>query len=185
MFGLTPVAFHLTNIALHAIACILFTRVCICLAGLKPPFATLAGLMFSVHPIHTEAGFGVERSPSRRRRPQRRYSTAKQESVINKAALADAPAGLRSRADYPKTKGMYVTIMLQFGGDSFSANGFLHYKIKYALECRAPPKPFNWEGGLGGTDDENGLGSFAEGRLRIPLDWSLTGCVKKAPVLLI
>ncbi|CAG9768090.1 unnamed protein product [Ceutorhynchus assimilis] len=58
-FGLTPVAFHATNIALHAVACLLFTRVCLYVAGLKPPFATLAGLMFSVHPIHTEAVTGI------------------------------------------------------------------------------------------------------------------------------
>ncbi|XP_066255815.1 protein O-mannosyl-transferase TMTC1-like [Euwallacea similis] len=58
-FGLSPVAFHLTNIVLHAVACLLFTRVCLSVAGLRPPFATLAGLMFSVHPIHTEAVTGI------------------------------------------------------------------------------------------------------------------------------
>jgi hypothetical protein len=54
-FGLQPVWFHATNILLHAAACILFTRVCLSIAGLKPPFATLAGLLFAAHPIHTEA----------------------------------------------------------------------------------------------------------------------------------
>lgn len=54
-FGLQPMWFHATNVALHAAACILFTRVCLCVANLKPPFATLAGLLFAVHPIHTEA----------------------------------------------------------------------------------------------------------------------------------
>ncbi|CAH1129689.1 unnamed protein product [Ceutorhynchus assimilis] len=58
-FGLTPAAFHLTNVALHAVACLLFTKVCLCVAKLKPPFAALAGLMFSVHPIHTEAVTGI------------------------------------------------------------------------------------------------------------------------------
>ncbi|KAL1502695.1 hypothetical protein ABEB36_007803 [Hypothenemus hampei] len=58
-FGLNPVAFHLTNIALHTVACLLFTRVCLKVAALKPPFAALAGLMFSVHPIHTEAVTGI------------------------------------------------------------------------------------------------------------------------------
>ncbi|CAG9767800.1 unnamed protein product [Ceutorhynchus assimilis] len=58
-FGLSPVAFHLTNVALHALACLLFTRVCLKVAGLKPPFATLAGLIFGVHPIHTEAVTGI------------------------------------------------------------------------------------------------------------------------------
>ncbi|GJQ73827.1 hypothetical protein Trydic_g18765 [Trypoxylus dichotomus] len=54
-FGLQPTWFHTTNVALHAIACILFTKVCLCVAGLKPPFATLGGLLFAAHPIHTEA----------------------------------------------------------------------------------------------------------------------------------
>lgn len=34
---------------------VLFTRVALRIAGMKPPFATLAGLLFAVHPIHTEA----------------------------------------------------------------------------------------------------------------------------------
>ncbi|XP_060533204.1 protein O-mannosyl-transferase TMTC1-like [Cylas formicarius] len=58
-FGLTPVAFHLTNVALHSIASVLFTKVCLCVGGLKPQFATLAGLLFSVHPVHTEAVTGI------------------------------------------------------------------------------------------------------------------------------
>lgn len=55
LFGLQPLWFHITNVLLHSVASILFTRVCLCVAGLKPPFATLAGLLFAVHPIHTEA----------------------------------------------------------------------------------------------------------------------------------
>ncbi|KAK4881247.1 hypothetical protein RN001_004566 [Aquatica leii] len=58
-FGLQPVWFHATNIGLHATACVLFTRVCLCVAGLKPPFATLAGLLYATHPIHTEAVTGI------------------------------------------------------------------------------------------------------------------------------
>lgn len=54
-FGLQSVWFHATNVLLHAAATLLFTRVCLCVAGLKPPFATLAGLLFAAHPIHTEA----------------------------------------------------------------------------------------------------------------------------------
>ncbi|KAK9710456.1 hypothetical protein QE152_g26045 [Popillia japonica] len=54
-FGLQATWFHTTNVALHAVACILFTKVCLCVAGLKPPFATLGGLLFASHPIHTEA----------------------------------------------------------------------------------------------------------------------------------
>ncbi|XP_049821473.1 protein O-mannosyl-transferase TMTC1-like [Aethina tumida] len=59
MFGLQPTWFHTTNVVLHAAACILFTRVCLCVAGLRPPFATLAGLLFAAHPIHTEAVTGI------------------------------------------------------------------------------------------------------------------------------
>lgn len=54
-FGLQPAWFHATNVALHALACVLFTRVCVYIAGLKQPFATAAGLMFATHPVHTEA----------------------------------------------------------------------------------------------------------------------------------
>ncbi|KAG5874500.1 hypothetical protein JTB14_027731 [Gonioctena quinquepunctata] len=59
LFGLKPLWFHLTNVLLHAAACILFTRVCLCVAGLKPPFAAMAGLLFAAHPIHTEAVTGI------------------------------------------------------------------------------------------------------------------------------
>lgn len=55
LFGLKPIWFHLTNILMHAIVCVLFTRVCIIVAGLKNNFAIIAGIMFAVHPIHTEA----------------------------------------------------------------------------------------------------------------------------------
>ncbi|XP_018328754.1 uncharacterized protein LOC108739371 [Agrilus planipennis] len=54
-FTLQPFWFHVTNMTLHVVACVLFTRVSLCVAGFKPPFATLAGLMFAIHPIHTEA----------------------------------------------------------------------------------------------------------------------------------
>lgn len=54
-FGLQPMWFHATNVALHAVACLLFTRVCTSIAGLRPPFATAAGLLFAAHPVHTEA----------------------------------------------------------------------------------------------------------------------------------
>lgn len=40
---------------LHAAVCILFTRVCIVVAGLRKNFAAIAGILFAVHPIHTEA----------------------------------------------------------------------------------------------------------------------------------
>ena len=55
LFGLRPMWFHATNVILHAAACILFTRVCSVVAGLRRNFAAAAGIMFAVHPIHTEA----------------------------------------------------------------------------------------------------------------------------------
>lgn len=55
LFGMKPIWFHLTNILLHAIVCVLFTRVCIIVAGLQDRFAVIAGIIFAVHPIHTEA----------------------------------------------------------------------------------------------------------------------------------
>uniref|UniRef100_A0A182FV67 Uncharacterized protein n=1 Tax=Anopheles albimanus TaxID=7167 RepID=A0A182FV67_ANOAL len=55
IFGLRSVWFHATNVALHAAATVLFTRVCLTVAGLRRNFAILAGILFAVHPIHTEA----------------------------------------------------------------------------------------------------------------------------------
>lgn len=55
LFGLKPIWFHFTNILMHSIVCILFTRVCIIVAGLRDNFAIIAGILFAVHPIHTEA----------------------------------------------------------------------------------------------------------------------------------
>lgn len=40
---------------MHAIVCVLFTRVCIIVAGLQDNFAIIAGIIFAVHPIHSEA----------------------------------------------------------------------------------------------------------------------------------
>ncbi|KAK1128555.1 hypothetical protein K0M31_003013, partial [Melipona bicolor] len=55
MSGLTPSWYHATNIALHAIACVLVTRVSLVVASLRPGFAALTGLLFAAHPVHTEA----------------------------------------------------------------------------------------------------------------------------------
>lgn len=55
LFGLRPQLFHLTNILLHAVVCILFTRICFCVAGLQRQFAFVAGAIFATHPIHSEA----------------------------------------------------------------------------------------------------------------------------------
>ncbi|KAJ4440882.1 hypothetical protein ANN_10729 [Periplaneta americana] len=53
--GLQPLWFHACNVLLHATASLLFTRVCLAVAGLQPNFAGAAGLLFAAHPIHTEA----------------------------------------------------------------------------------------------------------------------------------
>lgn len=60
LFGRNASWFHVTNVLLHTIASVLFTRVCTVVAGLRRNFATLAGVLFAVHPIHTEA-VSVER----------------------------------------------------------------------------------------------------------------------------
>ncbi|XP_069696978.1 protein O-mannosyl-transferase TMTC1-like [Periplaneta americana] len=57
--GLQPLWFHACNVLLHAAASLLFTRVCLAVAGLQPNFAGAAGLLFAAHPIHTEAVTGI------------------------------------------------------------------------------------------------------------------------------
>ncbi|XP_069696734.1 protein O-mannosyl-transferase TMTC1-like [Periplaneta americana] len=57
--GLQPLWFHACNVLLHATASLLFTRVCLAVAGLQPNFAGAAGLLFAAHPIHTEAVTGI------------------------------------------------------------------------------------------------------------------------------
>ena len=52
--GWRPWSFHLTNIALHAAASVLFFRVFARRLG-DPTAALLAGLAFAVHPLHTDA----------------------------------------------------------------------------------------------------------------------------------
>lgn len=53
--GLTPCWYHATNVALHAAACMLVTKVSLAVASLRPGFAALTGLLFATHPIHTDA----------------------------------------------------------------------------------------------------------------------------------
>ena len=53
--GFQPLWFHVCNVLLHAAASLLFTRVCLAVAGLQPNFAGAAGVLFAAHPIHTEA----------------------------------------------------------------------------------------------------------------------------------
>ena len=54
--GLNPHGFHLTNILLHSITCALAVPVLNLLYGEeKKQLSFLTGMLFAVHPIHTEA----------------------------------------------------------------------------------------------------------------------------------
>ncbi|MBU0766429.1 tetratricopeptide repeat protein [Patescibacteria group bacterium] len=52
--GLEPFGFHLTNILLHVINALLVARILFQLSG-KKWLSIFAGLLFAVHPLHTEA----------------------------------------------------------------------------------------------------------------------------------
>ncbi|KAH3739013.1 protein O-mannosyl-transferase TMTC3-like isoform X2 [Dreissena polymorpha] len=54
---LAPMSYHLLNVLLHAVVCVMYMRVCNMFLDEVPSF--LAALMFAVHPIHTEAVTGV------------------------------------------------------------------------------------------------------------------------------
>jgi hypothetical protein len=71
MAGLSPMWYHATNVALHAAACILVTRVSLVVAALRPGFAAIAGLLFAAHPVHTEAVSDIASRKQRRALSQR------------------------------------------------------------------------------------------------------------------
>ncbi|KAG7266446.1 hypothetical protein CRUP_005638 [Coryphaenoides rupestris] len=50
---LSPASYHLFNVVLHAVVCVLFLRVC--RTFLDRTSSLVAALLFAVHPIHTEA----------------------------------------------------------------------------------------------------------------------------------
>lgn len=54
---LSAASYHLLNVVLHAVVCVLFLRVC--RLFLDNTFSLLAALLFAVHPVHTEAVTGV------------------------------------------------------------------------------------------------------------------------------
>ncbi|XP_039988957.1 protein O-mannosyl-transferase TMTC3 [Xiphias gladius] len=54
---LSAVSYHLLNVVLHAVVCVLFLRVC--RLFLDKTSSLVAALLFAVHPIHTEAVTGV------------------------------------------------------------------------------------------------------------------------------
>lgn len=54
---LEPTGYHLVNLVLHAVVCIMFMRMCTLFFNETTSF--VAALLFAVHPIHTEAVTGV------------------------------------------------------------------------------------------------------------------------------
>lgn len=56
--GASPAGYHVVNVLLHALASVLAFRLCADLTG-RTGTALAAGLIFAVHPIHTEAVSGL------------------------------------------------------------------------------------------------------------------------------
>ncbi|XP_063885771.1 protein O-mannosyl-transferase Tmtc3-like [Scylla paramamosain] len=57
LHGLEPLGYHLVNMLLHGVVCILYYRMC---SMFLPELSSfVASLLFAVHPIHTEAVTGV------------------------------------------------------------------------------------------------------------------------------
>ncbi|XP_077528766.1 protein O-mannosyl-transferase Tmtc3-like isoform X2 [Haemaphysalis longicornis] len=54
---LRPMGYHLGNVLLHSVVCLLFLRVCSMVVA--PKASVAAALLFAVHPVHTEAVTGV------------------------------------------------------------------------------------------------------------------------------
>uniref|UniRef100_H3ACM0 dolichyl-phosphate-mannose--protein mannosyltransferase n=1 Tax=Latimeria chalumnae TaxID=7897 RepID=H3ACM0_LATCH len=54
---LNAMSYHLLNLALHAVVCVIFLKVCRIFQDTKT--SLVASLLFAVHPIHTEAVTGV------------------------------------------------------------------------------------------------------------------------------
>ena len=55
MFGLSPRAFHLTNLALHCLVVVLLYDTAVTRLLLSPATSLLAAALFAVHPVHCEA----------------------------------------------------------------------------------------------------------------------------------
>ncbi|XP_054711432.1 protein O-mannosyl-transferase Tmtc3-like [Uloborus diversus] len=54
---LAPFGYHLTNIGLHCLVCLLYMRICMMFVPKGTAF--VAALLFATHPVHTEAVTGV------------------------------------------------------------------------------------------------------------------------------
>uniref|UniRef100_F6XAQ8 dolichyl-phosphate-mannose--protein mannosyltransferase n=1 Tax=Ciona intestinalis TaxID=7719 RepID=F6XAQ8_CIOIN len=59
LFGLSPGPYHVTNVLLHCVVTMLFCHVIKIVLNFTSQMSMLAGLMFSLHPVHTEAVAGV------------------------------------------------------------------------------------------------------------------------------
>ena len=55
LHGLHPWGYHLFNVILHGFVSVLFFDLCVLLFGGQLAPALVGGLLFAVHPIHTEA----------------------------------------------------------------------------------------------------------------------------------
>ncbi|XP_038856364.1 protein O-mannosyl-transferase TMTC3-like [Salvelinus namaycush] len=56
---LSSESYHLLNVELHAVVCVLFLRICRLFLDKTSSLVAAAALLFAVHPIHTEAVTGV------------------------------------------------------------------------------------------------------------------------------
>src|SRR5215510_8750608 len=56
--GLSPTGYHVVNIVLHACVCLLLYGLVLTLFG-EPLLALISGILFAVHPIHTEVVAGI------------------------------------------------------------------------------------------------------------------------------
>ncbi|GFX53361.1 protein O-mannosyl-transferase TMTC3 [Trichonephila clavipes] len=57
LHGLQPFGYHLANVVLHALVCMLYKKTCSLFVSEGTAF--LAALLFAIHPLHTEAVTGV------------------------------------------------------------------------------------------------------------------------------
>ncbi|GFY39940.1 protein O-mannosyl-transferase TMTC3 [Trichonephila inaurata madagascariensis] len=53
LHGLQPFGYHLANVVLHALVCMLYKKTCSLFVSEGTAF--LAALLFAIHPLHTEA----------------------------------------------------------------------------------------------------------------------------------
>lgn len=59
LVGLWPLAYHAVNVLLHAAVSAGLYVVCVQRLAMRPPTARVAAVLFSLHPVHTEAVSGI------------------------------------------------------------------------------------------------------------------------------